>query len=186
MSQEKQLTQKIVPFYLGEQRDSQGRMIHEIWIWDFEELECAHDYIQWLFPLPERSAFNSDAPIADDKVIQAFQNDSTLRQNLRRSLTVMLRLYGLQYQESDAGKVVITQSEDYPNRRQEWVCPFDHNYLRITRILKCLMVFGLEDEAQAFYECLRQIYRESRNDIGGETFQYWSNAVNSSASGQVL
>ncbi len=75
MSQEKQLTQRIVPFYLGTQRDSEGRTIAEIWAWDFEKLEYIHDYIQWLFPLPERSAFNPDAPIVDDEVIQAFQTD---------------------------------------------------------------------------------------------------------------
>lgn len=182
MNQERQLTQRIVPFYLGEQRDSQGRMIQEIWAWDFEALECAHDYIQWLFPLPEKSAFNPDAPIVSDEVIQAFQNNPNLRQNLLRSFTVMLRFYGLHRQESSEGKVVITQSEDYPNRKREWVCPFNHNYLRITRILKCLVAFGLEDEAQAFYECLRQIYRESSDYIGGKTFQYWTNVVNPSAS----
>jgi hypothetical protein len=177
MSQDKQLTQRIVPFYLGAQRDSEGRTIAEIWVWDFEELECAHDYIQWLFPLPERSAFNPDAPLVDNEVIQAFKSDLRLRQNLLRSLTVMLRFYGLQRQENDVGKVVITQSEDYPDRQCEWVQPFDHNYLRITRILKCLMLFGLGNEAQAFYECLKQIYRESSDQIGGETFQYWTNAV---------
>ncbi|MBD2231405.1 opioid growth factor receptor-related protein [Phormidium tenue] len=103
MIQKKQHTQRIVPFYLGEQQDSQGRMIQEMWTWNFEELECTHDFIQWLFPLPERSAFNTDAPIVSDAVIQAFQNDSILRQNLRRSLTVMLRFYGLQRQESSEG-----------------------------------------------------------------------------------
>ncbi|MBD1918541.1 MULTISPECIES: opioid growth factor receptor-related protein [Cyanophyceae] len=182
MSQEKQLTEKIVPFYLGEQQDSQGRMIQEMWAWNFEELECTHDFIQWLFPLPERSAFNSDAPIVNDQVIQAFQGDSILRQNLRRSLAVMLRFYGLQRQESNEGNIVITQSQDYPNRQWEWANPFNHNYLRITRILKCLMGFGLEDEAQAFYECLRQIYQESSDRIGDETFQHWANAVKASAS----
>lgn len=181
MSHEKQLTKRIVPFYLGTQRDSQDRTIQEIWAWDFEELEYTHDYIQWLFPLPERSAFNPDAPIVDDEVIQAFQNSSILRQNLLRSLAVMLRFYGLQHQESDEEKVVVTLSEDYPSRKREWVCPFNHNYLRITRILKCLMIFGLEDEAQAFYECLRQIYRESSDHIGSEAFHYWTNAVKHSA-----
>ncbi len=58
---------------------------------------------------------------------------------------------------------------------------FDHNYLRITRILKCLMTFGLEDEARAFYECLRRIYREDSDQIGDETFQYWTNAVKAGA-----
>ncbi|MBL1175058.1 opioid growth factor receptor-related protein [Pantanalinema sp. GBBB05] len=181
MHQEKQLTQRIVPFYLGEQRDSQGRMIQEMWAWDFEALECTHDYIQWLFPLPEKSAFNPDAPLVDDEVIQAFQNNPSLRQHLLRSFTVMLRFYGLQRQQSDEGRVVITQSADYPNRKQEWVCLFNHNYLRITRILKCLMAFGLADDAQAFYEGLRQIYRENSDDIGGKPLQYWTNAANPAA-----
>lgn len=64
-----------------------------MWTWDFEKLECAHDYIQWLFPLPERSAFNCDAPIVDEEVIQAFQSNPHLRQNLLRSFRVMLQFY---------------------------------------------------------------------------------------------
>ncbi|MEH2137132.1 opioid growth factor receptor-related protein [Nostoc sp.] len=177
MNHEKHLTAILVPFYLGEQKDSQGRTIQEMWAWDFEELECAHDYIQWLFPLLERSAFNPDAPIVDEEVIQVFQNNPHLRQNLLHSLTVMLQFYGLQRHESNDGKIVVSQSEDYQNRKREWVCIFNHNYLRITWILKCLITFGLENEAEAFYECLRQIYREDSDRIGGETFQYWTNAV---------
>ncbi|MEH2446828.1 MAG: opioid growth factor receptor-related protein [Nostoc sp.] len=67
--------------------------MQEMWTWDFEKLECAHDYIQWLFPLPERSAFNCDAPIVDEEVIQAFQSNPHLRQNLLRSFRVMLQFY---------------------------------------------------------------------------------------------
>ncbi|MBW4421003.1 MAG: hypothetical protein KME13_17495 [Myxacorys californica WJT36-NPBG1] len=177
MNSEKHLNARLVPFYLGEQRDLEGRTIQEIWAWDFEALECAHDYIQWLFPLSEKSAFNANAPIVDEAVIQAFQQDPRLRQNLLRSLTVMLRFYGLQRQERDRGEVMISRSEDYPIRKREWICLFDHNYLRITRILKCLMTFGLEAEAQAVYECLQQIYKENRDQIGGETFQHWTNAI---------
>ncbi|MEH2265318.1 opioid growth factor receptor-related protein [Nostoc sp.] len=177
MNHEKHLTAILVPFYLGEEKDSQGRTIQEMWAWNFEELEYAHDYIQWLFPLPERSAFNPDAPIVDEEVIQVFKNNPHLRQNLLHSLTVMLQFYGLQRHKSNDGKIVVSQSEDYQNRKCEWVCVFDHNYLRITRILKCLITFGLENEAEAFYECLRQIYREDSDRIGGETFQYWTNAV---------
>ncbi|MEH2364873.1 opioid growth factor receptor-related protein [Nostoc sp.] len=180
MNHQKQLTAMLVPFYLGEQRDSEGRTIQEMWTWDFEELECVHNYIQWLFPLPGRSAFNPDSPIVDQEVIQAFQSNPHLRQNLLRSFTVMLQFYGLQRHDSN-GKIVVSQSEDYPNRKREWVCIFNHNYLRITRILKCLMTFGLENEAQAFYECLQQIYRENSDQIGSETFQYWTIAVKPNA-----
>lgn len=181
MEHEKQLTARLILFYLGEKPDPEGRMIQEIWAWDFEELECAHDYIQWLFPLSEKSAFNLDAPVVNEGIVQEFQRDPGLRQNLLRSLTVMLRFYGLQRHESTEGKRVISKSEDYPTRKREWVCKFDHNYLRITRILKCLMIFGLQDEAQAFYDCLRQIYREDSDQIGGETFHYWTTAIKTNA-----
>lgn len=167
----------IVPFYVGEQPDVKGRMIQEIWAWDFEELECVHDYIQWLFPLPERSSFNTDAPIVDDQVIQAFHTNTDLQQNLLKSLSLMLRFYGLQGGEDKDGRFVVTKSEEYLARKQEWICIMDHNYLRITRILKCLMVLGLKSHAQAFYQCLEQIYREESRHIGGGTFQYWTNAV---------
>ncbi|MCC5605546.1 hypothetical protein LC612_01730 [Nostoc sp. CHAB 5834] len=181
MNHQKQLSAMLVPFYLGEQRDSEGRTIQEMWTWDFEELECVHDYIQWLFPLPERSAFNRDAPIVDEKVIQAFQSNPHLHQNLLRSFTVMLKFYGLQRHQSNDEKIIVSQSEDYPNRKAEWVCISNHNYLRITRILKCLITFGLENEAQAFYECLQQIYQENSKQIGSETFQYWTIAVKPNA-----
>jgi Opioid growth factor receptor (OGFr) conserved region len=171
-----QLTAKIVPFYLGEQQDSAQRTIQEIWAWDFEELEIVHDYIQWLFPLPEKSAFNSDAPIVNDEVIQAFQTNPQLRQNLRHSFTVMLRFYGLQSHESE-GKIIIYKSQDYLSRKHEWVSLFNHNYLRITRILKCLVTLGLPNEAQALYKCLQQIYQEDSDKIGSKTFQYWTKAV---------
>ncbi|MEH2438167.1 MAG: opioid growth factor receptor-related protein [Nostoc sp.] len=181
MNHQKQLSAMLVPFYLGEQRDSEGRTIQEMWTWDFEQLECIHNYIQWLFPLSERSAFNRDAPIVDEKVIQAFQSNPHLRQNLLRSFTVMLKFYRLQRYQRNDGKIIVSQSEDYPNRKPEWVCICNHNYLRITRILKCLITFGLENEAQAFYECLRQIYREDSDRIGSETFQYWTIAVKPNA-----
>lgn len=177
MYSEQNLTSMIVPFYLGEKTDLEGRKIQQIWTWDFEELECAHDYIQWLFPITEKSHFNPNAPIVDRQVILAFREDPRLQQNLLQSFSVMLRLYGLMTTRDAEGKVVVEKSDDYVHRKQEWVNMLDHNYLRITRILKCLMAFGLKGEAQAFYECLSQIYREDSEQIGGETLQYWTDAV---------
>lgn len=171
------LTAMLVPFYLGEQPDSEGRTIQAIWAWDFEDLECTHDYIQWLFPIAEQSRFNINAPVVDAEIVRAFQSDRRLRQNLHKSFVVMLRFYGLQYHEHEANKIEIDRSADYPIRQREWVSIFDHNYLRITRILKCLMAFGLVAEANAFYQCLQQIYHEDSDLIGGETFEYWTNAV---------
>lgn len=178
MHYEPNYTSMIVPFYLGEQSDLEGRKIQQMWAWDFEELECTHDYIQWLFPINEKSHFNPDAPIVDEEIIQAFREDRQLQKNLLRSFSILLHFYGLKLATDGKGKVVVKKSENYPVRKQEWVNILNHNYLRITRVLKCLMAFGFSEEAQAFYECLRQIYREDSDQIGSETFQYWTKAIN--------
>jgi hypothetical protein len=175
MAHQEHLIAMLIPFYLGEKPDVEGRMIQEIWAWDFESLELVHNYIQWLFPIAEKSAFNADAPVLNPEIIQAFQNHPQLRQNLLRSFTVLLRFYGLQYDRSTEPSM--SRSPDYAHRRPEWIQRFDHNYLRITRILKCLMTLGLAEEARSFYRCLQEIYLEEGDRIGGETFQYWTDAV---------
>jgi Opioid growth factor receptor (OGFr) conserved region len=177
MPEPQQLNNSIVSFYRGEAPNISGYTIQEIWAWDVERLECVHDYIQWLFSLSDRSAFNDRAPIVNENIILAFHNDPQLQQNLRRSFELMLQFYGLKRQHESDGKITIDRSIDYPIRKQEWICLFDHNYLRITRILKCLTILGLPDEALAFYRCLERIYQEESDRIGGETFQYWKNAV---------
>ncbi|MCU0569131.1 MAG: opioid growth factor receptor-related protein [Oculatellaceae cyanobacterium Prado106] len=178
-----QLTERLIPFYLGEESNTEGRMIQEIWAWDFEALESVHNYIQWLFPIAEKSMFNRNAPVVDEAVMEAFGSDERLRGNLRRSLIVLLKFYGLELCENGNEQVVVDRSDNYQDRIQAWVYPFDHNYLRITRILKCLMAFGMEVEAQAFYGCLCQIYQENQEQVGEETFWYWTDAVESGRDG---
>jgi Opioid growth factor receptor (OGFr) conserved region len=177
MYSQPRITAMLIPFYLGESADSRGRTIAQIWEWDVEDLECTHDYIQWLFPLAEQSIFNENAPIVNDEIVRSFQTDRRLPANLLKSFEVMLNFYGLRLPKNSADRIEINRAKNYSIRRQEWVNPFDHNYLRITRILKCLIAFGLTDAAIAFYQCLEQIYREDSERIGGETFQYWTNAI---------
>jgi Opioid growth factor receptor (OGFr) conserved region len=129
-------TSWIVPFYSGDGVDSEGRKLSEIWAWDFEELECAHDYIQWLFPLTEVSAFNSDAPLVNEEVVAAFAGDRQLRQNLLKSVTVMLKFYGWHGVVSEAEELLIEPASDRQARESEWICPCDHNYLRIHQNLE--------------------------------------------------
>lgn len=177
MKNEKQLTAMIVPFYLAEQPDIEGRMIHEIWAWDFDRLEYNHDYIQWLFPINEKSAFNSHAPILNNEVIQRFRTDSNLQKNLLQSFTVMLKFYGLEGNVKEDDRYVVTKAQNYAIRTKEWINFGNHNYLRITRILKCLMTLGCESYARAFYQCLQQIYKEETQAISHKTFHYWTDAA---------
>ncbi|MGK7944758.1 MAG: opioid growth factor receptor-related protein, partial [Microcystaceae cyanobacterium] len=49
----------LINFYLGNTVDHRGRKIEDIWQWNDHQLESVHDYIQWLFPLKEKSGFNA-------------------------------------------------------------------------------------------------------------------------------
>lgn len=54
-----------------------------------------------------------------------------------------------------------------------WDVRFDHNHLRITRIIRSLRVLGLENEAQAFYGALQQTTRR----VSTRSREYWRRAA---------
>jgi hypothetical protein len=166
----------IVEFYRGERPDYLGRWLRDLWGWDNDRLEMIHNYIQVLFPNEQPSMFNAWAPVLDAATIAAFRSDTRLRRNLGVSHDALLRFYGLEY-DPQSKKVV--RRHDFEERARNWIDPFNHNYLRITRILNSLVALGLSERARAFFECLRDIYAERQADIGEETFSYWRDAVRS-------
>lgn len=80
------MSEAILAFYQGDSTDSEGRIIETIWSWNYQKLEYTHDYIQWLFPLKERSRFNQNAPVLNEEVIQAFRTSNELKKRLKKSL----------------------------------------------------------------------------------------------------
>ena len=64
---------RVVDFYLGTRPDTEGRFLKDLWSWSDRDLEEVHDFIQWLFPLPEPSQFNPDAPLLTAEDIAAFK-----------------------------------------------------------------------------------------------------------------
>ena len=164
-------------FYRGTGTDAEGRGICEIWSWSDDELEAVHDFIQWLFPLSEPSAFNPDAPLLTRDDIALFHGDALLRVHLRKSLERILSFLGLT--ATLEGKVV--EGPNFAIRAPEvWQTP-NHNWLRISRILRSLTLLGLRDEAEQFFNWLDHEYTRRRFPIPADTFRYWSNAVNRTA-----
>lgn len=89
-------SQLIVHFYDPhiQAKDGHGRTLEDVLSWDDVQLERSHNYIQMLFPLPEGSMFNWDAPVIDLEVMTAFRSRDELRAQLRRSFERMLTFYG--------------------------------------------------------------------------------------------
>lgn len=170
----------IILFYAGQAADVFGRGIEEIWAWDHEQLEVVHDYIQWLFPLRERSRFNPQAPSLTDGVVEKFLADAVLRGRLKKSLEVMLGFYGFEMLKSD-GPVQIKCAPSFRLRSPVWLHPMNHNHLRLTRILSSIRTLGLEKESAALFSCLAEIYRVRPDKITADTFQYWQRAAEGTA-----
>jgi len=170
---------QVIGFYSGTEADHRGRYVQEIQAWPDDQLETAHDYIQWLFPLSEKSGFNVAAPVLTRESIQEFRTQPDLQQKLRGSFLRMMTFYGF---ETRFGKqITVTRAPNFAAKATGWLSPGNHNHLRITRILRCLTVLGLEAEAKAFFGCLSEIYEDEQNKtlpaLSDETMLYWRRAV---------
>jgi Opioid growth factor receptor (OGFr) conserved region len=141
----------------------------------FDELEDVHDYIQWLFPLRERSAFQPQVPVLDEQTITGFQSPG-LRSRLITSARIMAGFYGFEVIERDGGYEV-RRTPQFPDRSQNWLTSGNHNFLRLTRIIKSLATLGLPGLAAAWLEALKTIYAERSNIIGSDTLAFWGAAV---------
>ena len=161
----------LVSFYRSTGRDDRGRTLDEILAWDDRALEGVHDYIQWLFPLDQRSAFNAGAPLVSASERGAFRNDERLRAGLKRALVRMLAFYGLRI----AGDR-IERAKNWPERSRVWLTPYNHNYLRLTRIIRSLALLGEPELARALRTALIVEYERAPGVIGETTLRFWKAA----------
>ncbi|KAL8960762.1 MAG: hypothetical protein Q9183_005409 [Haloplaca sp. 2 TL-2023] len=154
--------------------DSRGRTLVDILSFDRSQLETRHDYIQLLFPLPERSPFNPSAPIIDKATFHQFACRPDLQARLRSSLTMMLSFYGF---ELVASSNAVERHPDFLAASKNWLKPFNHNHLRITRIIRSCRILGLEEEAEGFYRALVKVADDFPEKRLGKSMLYWRRAA---------
>lgn len=143
----------IFAFLEGEQENLFGLHIEEFFAFDYKTLETKHNYIQWVFPTPEPSkhGFSPKITLNDAKT----RNNETIRQNMRKAYQIMRSFYSIE-------------------RKSEWLTPGNHNFLRISRILRSLRVFSLDEEAEEFYNYLCKVKRCHPNAIPDKTVKIWT------------
>ncbi len=166
----------LLAFYTRDGRDVQGRSHAEILGWSDALLEAVHDYIQWLFPLPEPSGANPRAPLLTPGVLGALRASDEAHRRLHAAWLRMLHFYGLA--AGLEGEVV--PGPGFAQRARNWLTPYNHNHLRLTRMLRSLHLLGLEAESARLFAALRLIYEEESRGgrrISAETFRYWQQAT---------
>ena len=152
-------------FLIGKKKNIHGKYIYDIWKYSYEELENKHNFIQWLFPLKEKSFNNIFAPTFNNE----FEITKEIKQNMLNSLSIMLSFYGFNFDG-----IKIQKADDFEERKNVYLKKNNHNYKRITRIIKSLKLFELENESNLVKETFINLYSEYSEEIGGNTLKYWN------------
>ena len=115
------------------------------------------------------SNFNENAPILTEEDIALFHSDPKLAENLLASFFRFLKFLGLEHKDD---KVV--KAENYDERM--FIYP-NHNWFRISRVLKCMKILGHYKYSLTFFECLEKMHTIEQN-VTENTFEHWKEAVN--------
>lgn len=160
----------IIDFYAGTGTATNNRTLATIHEWDYQQLEAVHDFIQFLFPLNERSEVIIDAPVLSHEDIGRFNTDKALQANFLKSLDVILDFYGFK----PGNPIVI--ADNFKERSEVWISQNNHNYFRISRILKSLKLLGLGHYAERFYMALTDVHAKHPEEMK-EAYAYWSDLM---------
>lgn len=163
----------LLNFYYGSGTDHKGRTLAEMVTQDDYWFEHTHDFIQWMFPLNELSRASLYAPLVDGNTLKAFHADPLLKSNMRVSLVRFLKFLGLAFDG-----VNLRKTSEWESRKHEWFTEHSHNSLRITRILKSMVLLGLKTDAVQLHLGLRTLCQtESECAVTSESRAIWSEAI---------
>lgn len=163
----------IVEFYTGNGKDLYGRTFEDILkksnIW----LEFNHTYIQRLFPLKEESKEVKQAPVITEEQAEQLRSSKVALDRMKRAVDRMMEFYGFVVNR-DNDKI---KSIDDVAVVHHWRTIGNHNYKRITRILKSLKLMGLDTDAEMIFSAFSSAVMRMRLKVSNNTIQYWNDAI---------
>ncbi len=146
----------LTAFLSGSGRDGAGRSLDAVLAFTDEELEYHHDFIQWLFPLPEPSRAVPGSPVLTASDRDEIAASEAMTTALRRAAEKMERYY---------------ETNDH------WLRPQDHNHLRITRIIRSLKILVGPDDAEAFYAAVMLRVGGAGGPVNSTSIRFWQEAL---------
>ncbi|MDX2308200.1 MAG: opioid growth factor receptor-related protein [Hyphomicrobium sp.] len=146
----------LVAFLEGRGRDGAGRTIDDVLAMSDGDIEWHHDFIQWLFPLTERSRAQPSAPVLTSDDVERVRLSAGAQTNLVRALERMTAFY---------------RANDH------WLRRGDHNHLRITRIIASTRLAGQGEAAQTFHAFVLDRATGRPEAISPETRAFWLSAA---------
>lgn len=148
----------LLAFLAGEGRDGAGRTLEEVLAFDDLAIERHHDFIQWLFPLPEPSGANPTAPVLS----AAVRADPRLQAAVERALRRMSSFYAA---------------------TAHWLVAHDHNHLRITRIIRSSGLLLGREPATRFHRLALARNASAASPVSETSLRFWRSALDDLPSG---
>ena len=148
---------KILKFYRGEAPNTDGLLFDATVNLTDRQMEIGHQWVQWMFPLPEPSKAHPSSPVMSSDDIAAFVSTPELQVRARRAL--------------DRFQLFLANTTAWRRDR-------DHNHLRITRVIRFLSVIGMAEDAKAFCDWAIQTWENANpGPLPVQTHRYWTEAL---------
>lgn len=145
----------IVGFLEGKTPDHLGRILAMLLQQTDYQAETNHDYIQWLYPLDEPSRSVNGVPILTDLDIDEIRQSSLAQANLAKSARWFL---------------------GFLERNDHWITKYNHNHLRITRVIKSLRLLASDKAADEFKDKVLGYLGDDLNLIDPKARSFWNSA----------
>ena len=149
----KDKTLVIKSFIEGLEPDPMGRTFDNILSYNDADIENVHNFIQWLFPLDEPSQAVAGSPVLSGTDIKEIRASNTAKINLLHASEWYL---------------------GFLERNRQWVTMYDHNHLRITRVIKSLRLLIGDWEADEFRAKVFTLLGDEKSKIDLKALSFWT------------
>ena len=143
----------IVGFLEGKLPDHRGRTLAMLLQQTDHHAETTHDYIQWLFPLDEPSRSVNGAPVLTALDIDEIRQSSLAQSNLAEPARWFL---------------------GFLERNDHWITNYNHNHLRITRVIKSLRLLTSDEAADEFRDKVLALAGDNLNLVDQKARGFWA------------
>lgn len=145
----------LVAFHCDDGHDHAGRHHSAILAFDDEAMHQVHDFIQWLFPLPEPSRAFHAAPVLSEDDLAIMRSSPVCQARLAAARARMI---------------------EFLAANPDWLQAYDHNHLRITRMIRSTRLIAGHEAADGLRDHFLHHARTNAAQINPTTLAFWANA----------
>lgn len=150
------MASELARYLAGRGTDARGRTAADVIALSDQELETSHDWVQWLFPLPTPSSAVPGSPVLSEADVAVIKSDPVAVATLEQAIDRMITFY---------------------ERTDHWLRRYDHNHLRITRMLQSISLLSGASMARSFFDRLMALHDSAGAPVNPVSLQYWRDAI---------